>query len=89
MIPETVGDLLGRVLSGAADAVRKDLGDGDVGDEDDFSSQLCGRLKERFNSDLTRTQLNDVWSAHSGHAPITGRGSVKLSELVLENRTGC
>src|SRR5262245_27415390 len=43
------GDLaaeLASTLSEAAESVAKDIGSEDVGDEDDISSQLCGRLKQ-------------------------------------------
>ncbi len=39
---------LAQAMADVSDAVREDLASGDLGDEDDFSSQLVGRLKQRI-----------------------------------------
>lgn len=50
MLPPELAAELARTLSKAAESVAQDIAREDVGDEDDISSQLCGRLKQATDS---------------------------------------
>jgi hypothetical protein len=49
LLHHSIANQISGAMVAATDAVTKDYAEGDVGDEDDFSSQLCGRLKSKLN----------------------------------------
>lgn len=77
MIPSADARDLSEKLAEATNRVARDYEEEDVGGEEDFSSQLCGRLKETINNHPTPTM---VWQVETEEAE-TGRGIFKARAL--------
>lgn len=77
MIPDADARDLAEKLAEATDRVARDYEEEDVGGEEDFSSQLCGRLKETVNNYPTPTM---VWQVETEEAEL-GRGFFKARTL--------
>ncbi|WP_322889992.1 MULTISPECIES: hypothetical protein [unclassified Yoonia] len=77
MITEADARELAEKLAEATKRVERDYEEEDIGGEEDFSSQLCGRLKETLDSFQTETI---VWQVETDEAG-TGRGTFKARTL--------
>ena len=77
MISDADARELAEKLAEATNRVERDYEEEDVGGEEDFSSQLCGRLKETLNDYQTETMVWQVETEESG----TGRGIFKARTL--------
>lgn len=81
MLTEDDADLFAKKVANATNRVVRDYELGDVADEEGFSGQLCGRLKETledFSTPAIRWQVD---------AAIDSRGYGHLSARTLEKQT--
>lgn len=85
MIPRQDAEELAKKLTRAAEDVSADYTEEDVIGEEDFSSQLCGRLKETLRDFETNTMVWQVRTAESekGFARIRARTLHKVVEEPL------
>lgn len=88
MIDHKIAEEIALGLTAAAEKVAEEYAEGDIGDEDDFSSQLCGRLKEKIDNAVFTGDIAPPAGEHPGRAgePGSRRRSVRLRARHLTSR---